>query len=235
MPPLAIAPTPSVQVPMSVTSATRARRAPKKQASAPVPRTWIRIGSVRSLAIPFARDRPKDVLVERVGVGRLGETPRGDVFDVCGPGADSDRGNREAARDEAGEPVRDRFEDERVTARVLESVRVLDEVSRRGGRLTLSLEAAELVHLLRRQADVAYDRDSRSDEGPNRRHDLAAAFQLHGVHAALLQESARVSHRVADRGLVREKRHVADEMRDLRTARDGAGVDSILVGDSLGM
>src|SRR5450830_2128211 len=213
MPPLAIAPTPSVQVPMSVTSATRARRAPKKQASAPVPRTWIRIGSVRSLAIPFARDRPKDVLVERVGVGRLGETPRGDVFDVggerprhlfvkirilldelrreavgqaeqvvrhenlavaCGPGADSDRGNREAARDEAGEPVRDRFEDERVTARVLESVRVLDETSRRGGRLTLSLEAAELVHLLRRQADVAHDRDSRSDEGPNRRHDLTA-------------------------------------------------------------
>src|SRR5664279_4333472 len=154
MPPFAIAPIPSVQVPMSVTSATRARRAPKKQASAPVPRTWIRISSVRRLAVPFAHDRPKDVLVERV------------------------------------------------RARVLESVRVLDEAPRRGGRLTLSFEAAELVHLLRRQADVADDRDSRSDEGLNRRHDLAAPFQLHGVHAALLQESARVSHRVADGGLV---------------------------------
>src|ERR1039457_4940992 len=149
MPPFAIAPIPSVQVPMSVTSATRARRAPKKQASAPVPRTWIRISSVRRLAVPFAHDRPKDVLVERVGVSRLGETPRGDVFDVrgerprhltvkirvllyelsreavgqaeqvvrhedlaaaCGPGAASDRGDGEAARDEAGEPGGGRFE-----------------------------------------------------------------------------------------------------------------------------
>src|SRR5271169_731828 len=144
MPPFAIAPIPSVQVPMSVTSATRARRAPKKQASAPVPRTWIRIASVRCLAVPFARDRPKDVLVERVGVGRLGEAPGGDVFDIGGErprhllvkirvlldelrrealgqaeqvvrhedlavargaGAYSDRRNRQAARDEAGEPV----------------------------------------------------------------------------------------------------------------------------------
>ena len=49
------------------------------------------------------------------------------------------------------------------------------------GRPSLHLEAADRVHRLRGQPDVAHDRDARGDQPADRLGDLDAALQLHGL------------------------------------------------------
>ena len=65
------------------------------------------------------------------------------------------------ARDLAGQRVRNRLEHDGVGARVAERARVVEDARALLVGAALQLEAAELVHRLRRQADVAHDRDAR--------------------------------------------------------------------------
>ena len=71
-------------------------------------------------------------------------------------------------------------------ARLLQRLGVIDELHRGLGRLALDAEAAELVDGLRRQAEVADNRDAGLDDTPDRLRGALASFELHGLAAALL-------------------------------------------------
>ena len=53
------------------------------------------------------------------------------------------------------------------------------------------------------------------DNRPDNICALAAAFQLHRIHAGFLQEPPGVAHRLLDRNLVRHERHIADQQGEL--------------------
>ena len=91
-------------------------------------------------------------------------------------------------------------------------------------RLTLHFEPAELIHRLRRQADVPHHGNAGLDEFPHRLRRALAAFELHSAAAGLLHEPRRVLHRVLPAGLVAAERHIADDQCVLRAADYGLSV-----------
>src|SRR4029077_17566134 len=67
---------------------------------------------------------------------------------------DADRGDGQALGGELGDRRRDRLEDDRERAGVLERERVVEELAGRATGLRLDLEATELRNALRREPDV---------------------------------------------------------------------------------
>ncbi len=64
---------------------------------------------------------------------------------------------------------------------------------------------------------------------PHRVRHRPAALQFHGIHAAVLQQTTGVAHRLGPVSLVGHERHIADEIRVLRPAPHGLAVVQHLV------
>src|SRR5256885_940361 len=94
------------------------------------------------------------------------------------PGADADRRDAQALRDLLAELGRYRFEHDEARARRLELHGVLDEFLLGVLALALHAVAAELVHRLRREAEVAAHRDAALGEEAYRFGELRAALEL---------------------------------------------------------
>ena len=100
-----------------------------------------------------------------------------------------------------------------------------------GGVAALGAVAAERRRGLRRQADVAHDRDPRLHDRPRPRGGRRpAAFELDGVAAGLLDEAQRGAHGLLVGDLVGAERQVADEKRRAQAAAHGLGEHEQLVG-----
>src|SRR5437016_1014363 len=106
-------------------------------------------------------------------------------------GADTDRGDRELLSGERADRRRHALEDDRKRARIFEREGVVDQPPRRASGLRLHLEAAELRHALRGEADVRHDRDAVRGERADRLDYLRAALDLDRVHAGFLEEPGR--------------------------------------------
>ena len=153
--------------------------------------------------------------------------PDEDLAVARGARADPDRRDAEAARDERGDSVRNRLEDDREAARVLQPEGVVEDAPRGLGGGGLDAVAAERADGLRREAEVAHDGNAGLDDRADGPRTLAPALELHGVHAPVGEEPSGVADGLGDVGLVREERHVADAegapcVRARRRARGGA-------------
>ena len=76
---------------------------------------------------------------------------------------------------------------------------------------------------------MRHDRDAVRGESANGLDHLGAAFDLDRVHARLFQKTRRIAEGVGRAGLVGAERHVADEERPRRAARDRRGVPNHVV------
>ena len=102
----------------------------------------------------------------------------------------------------------------------------------RPGRLpgaALDPVAAELADRLRRQADVAHDRDAAADDGLDRPARADAALDLDGLRVRVAEEAPGVLDRLLHRDAVAQEGHVADDEGAPRAADDGARVVEHLV------
>src|SRR5437588_1026575 len=145
-------------------------------------------------------------------------------------GADPDGGDGQGRGDLAGERRGDTLEHDAERPRRFQLTGVLEDPGGDLGVLALDLEAAQPVHALRRQTDVAHDRDSGLGQ-PAGRLDRGrpAALQLHRVHPRLLEQAAAVVDRLLDRGLVGEEGQVTDQQGVARAARHGPAEHDQLV------
>ena len=116
----------------------------------------------------------------------------------------------------------DRLEDDREAARLLQRERVVEHLAGARGRAALGAVAAEHRGRLRRQADVAHHRDAGAHDRPGALGGRAAALELDGVAARLLDEAVRGVDRLRVGGLVGAERQVADQQRRPQAAADGA-------------
>ena len=123
-----------------------------------------------------------------------------------------------AAHDHVGDVGRDRLEDDREAARLLERERLVEHRARALGGAALRAVAAERGRRLRRQPDVAHDRDAGADD---RAGALGRALDLDRVAARLLDEPVRGGDRPLVARLVGAEREVADEQRRAQPAVDG--------------
>ncbi len=138
-------------------------------------------------------------------------------------GADADGRDAQAPRDLLPEPGRYRFEHDEARARRLELHGVLDQLLLCVLALALHAVAAELVHRLRGEADVAAHRNAALGEKAHRFGDLGAALELHHLRAGRHQ-FGRAAERLLWRFLIAAERHVADEKTAFAAARDAARV-----------
>ena len=159
-----------------------------------------------------------------------------DLAVAAGAGADADGGDAHFLGDQGGKLGGHGLEHDGERAGGLERLRVGDQLARSGLALALHLEAAERVDGLRRQAQVPHDGDAGGHHGGNLRAHLFAAFQLHAVRAAFLEQAAGVAYGIGDADLVGQERHVADDQGVLRAAGDGgAVVDHVFDGHGQGV
>ncbi len=136
-------------------------------------------------------------------------------------------------RDLLGQPRRQELEHDGEAAGIRQPPGLLADAL---GRLLvppLHPVAAQGVHRLGREPDVAHDRDPGAHEpvdvlaGP-----LAAAFQLHRLGARLRDEPARVPDRLVGGHVEAQERHVHDQERVLHAPPDGPGMmDHVVEGD----
>ena len=152
------------------------------------------------------------------------------------PGADPDRRDRELPRHGARQLHRDALEDERVAAGALEGSRVVQELLRAIRVPPLHDVAAEPVHGLRREAEVAHHRHARADDPSDDVREVGAALELHRLDAALGDEPDGGAHRVVGARLVAAEREVADGVRAAVAAGEAAPhhrrvVDHLVEGD----
>ena len=139
------------------------------------------------------------------------------------PGADADDRDLHVLHDHVGHLGGDRLEDDREAAGLLERERVLEHLARPRGRAALGAVAAERGRGLRRQADVAHHRHAGAHDGAGALGHRAAALELDGVAAGLLDEAVRGADRLLVGRLVGAERQVADEQRRLEAAAHGRG------------
>ena len=105
------------------------------------------------------------------------------------------------------------LEHQREGARLLGLARRGEQPLARRLAAALHLEAAELVHRLRRQAEVRHHRHLGGDQRAH--HVGAVALDLHRLRAALLEEAQGVGDRLLGAEVERAVRHVGDEQRPL--------------------
>ena len=116
----------------------------------------------------------------------------------------------------------DRLEDDREAARLLQRERVVEHLPGARRRPALGAVAAEHRRRLRRQPDVTHDRDAGANDRAGAVGGGAAALELDGVGARLLDEAVRGVDRLRVGRLVGPERQVADQQRRLQPAPDGA-------------
>jgi hypothetical protein len=137
--------------------------------------------------------------------------------------ADADRRDAQALRDLLPELGRYRLEHQQSRARRLELHGVLDQLLLGVLALALHAVAAELVHRLRREAEMSAHRNAAPGEKSYRVGELRAAFELHHL-GARRHQLGRAAKRLLRRFLVAAERHVGDEEAALAAARDAARV-----------
>jgi len=138
--------------------------------------------------------------------------------------ADADRGDGERGRDLLRQRCRDAFQDDGKRARVLEDLGILEQPRGRGVILALHLVSPELVHGLRREADVRHDGDSRPGDPARHLGNLAAPLELDPLGPGFLHEAPGIAHGLLDRRLVGHERHVPDHHGALGRPGNGLGV-----------
>ena len=139
--------------------------------------------------------------------------------------ADTDGRHYEFAADGAGERCGQQLENHGENAGLLKAPGI--GVEPEGGIFLAALDpiAAEGVHGLGRQADVAHDGDAGAHEGVDMSDGfLIAAFELDGLRAGLLHDAARVAQGFLGTDLEREERHVHDDEAAMHAAAHGSGV-----------
>ena len=139
-------------------------------------------------------------------------------------GADADRGDVQLARHQRAQLGGDALEHDGEAAGGLERARVGDQALLVGLTARLHLVAAERQHRLRRQSQVAHDRDAGLDDALHGLGHARTALELDGVGAPLLHQPAGVQHGLLGAGLVAHERHVPHDHRAGLRARDGARV-----------
>ena len=108
----------------------------------------------------------------------------------AGAGADADGRDAQRLSDGARELAGHSLQHDAEGSRLLQGFRVSQDPGRLRVRLALDLEPAHLVDELRRQAEMAHDRDAELGQ-PARDLDHVAALELDRVHPGLLEEPAR--------------------------------------------
>src|ERR1700758_3432037 len=108
-----------------------------------------------------------------------------------GPGADPDYRNLDTFDQLLRDGSWDRLENDRETAGILERERVTGHLEGTLGRTALRAVTAERGGGLRRQANVAHDRDAGVNDRPGALDARPAAFELDRVAAGLLDEALR--------------------------------------------
>src|SRR5688500_6306329 len=130
------------------------------------------------------------------------------AIDPC-PDADGGNGKR------LGHPGRERrgyeLEHDGEGAGVLKPLCLLDHPVSGFGLAALHAKAAEGMHRLRGEAEMAHDRDAKARHRAHRGFDLRAApFELHGLGPGLLRNAAAIPHRLFGAHLIGEEGHVDD-------------------------
>ena len=125
-------------------------------------------------------------------------------------GTDTDSWNGQPLGDQFSQPCRNRFEHQAETACFLQDQRIFEQSFGSRGIAPLRAVPAQLMHGLRRQAQVPHNRDAGADNGFDCFGALAPAFQFDRVHASFLQEASGITHGLLDRDLVGHKRHIPD-------------------------
>jgi hypothetical protein len=144
-------------------------------------------------------------------------------------GPDPDDRDLDALHQRLGHGSRDGLEHEREAARVLERDRVARDLERPLGGAALRLVPAQCGRRLRSEADVAHHGDPGARDRVGARDAGAAALELDGIAAGLLDESLRGRDRLLVRGLVGPERQVADEQRRVQPAAHGGGEHEHLI------
>src|SRR3954454_23049367 len=145
-------------------------------------------------------------------------------------GADPDDDRLHLGHDLGRHGARHRLEDDREAARVLQRERLARDPRRALAGPSLRAPASERRRGLRREADVAHDRDARAHDRPGARdRHLVAALELDRVRAGLLDVAHRARDRLLVGDLVGAERQVADEQRRLQPATGGLREDEHLV------
>ena len=112
-----------------------------------------------------------------------------------GAGADADGGNGERRRDPLGQRGRQQLEHDGARPRLLERLASASSRSAAGCVAALHPVAAERVHRLGREPEVADHGNAPVHERAHRLRHRAAALELDAVRAGLLQHAARVADR----------------------------------------
>src|ERR1700682_2037139 len=161
--------------------------------------------------------QPEDILDDE----HLGVTMRS--------GADADRRRRQPFRYPLTEHTRDALEDDGEGAGFLQRLGVLEDLLRRLITATLDAHATELVDELRRQPQVAHDRDAHRRQCFRGADHAPSSLHLHRMNTRLLQETAGVANRVLFGRVVGHEGHVADDQRVWRAANHCSGVTDHVV------
>jgi len=138
-----------------------------------------------------------------------------------GAAAQADNGYLRPLGNHSADLVRHQLQEDRHRARFLQRPRIVHDLLGLLRALALQPEAAERGDALRRQPQMAHDRDARGDDCTHAGADFRAALQLDAVARRLCHEAARVKHRGLVRGLIAHVGHVADQPAVGRAATHG--------------
>src|SRR6202030_554017 len=137
---------------------------------------------------------------------------------AVGAGADTDGGNAQLAGDLRGELAWHGFEDDGEGACGFDGTRVAQQLFRRVGGFALHAVAAERIHGLRRQADVAHYWNFGLGQARDELEAAFAAFDLDGLDAGFLYEAHGVAQRFRGVRVIAAERHIRDHQRMLGAA-----------------
>ena len=171
-------------------------------------------------------------------LGELGRAPHGHAEHVVADehlsiaprtGADADGRDVDRIADLRCDVGRHRLEHDGIGARLLQRDRVGDDALGRRVAFALHLETAQRMHRLRRETDVTHHRNAGADDAHHVLGNVLPALELDAFGHAFFDELAGVLERLDRRHLKAHERHVADHVRVLGAAGDGACVITDLI------
>src|SRR5579864_3757256 len=182
-------------------------------------RAHVALGRVRDAGCPVHEVLHEAGLLSRVDVEHVVQHQH--LPGAGGAGADAYGRDAQAPRHLIGELCGDGLEHDHPGAGGLELESVVEQLFLGVLAPALHAVAAELVHRLRRQAEVAADRHAALGEEERRLRELRAAFDLDHL-GARSHQFHRVAERLLRGFLERAERHVGDQKRPSAPARDAA-------------
>ena len=185
-------------------------------------------GSGADLVLVGAEGVERDRVQVRVppGVSRLARAQPEDVVQhldlavAAGACADADGRYGKPFGHGLCNVARHRLEHDGERARVLDGERIVEQAAGLVGGAPLHAVAAELVNGLRGETEVAHHGDAILRQAAHSISHRRAAFQLHRLRAALLQQPPRVAQGVLGAHVVGHEGHVGHDEGVLRAADD---------------